>query len=113
MLGWPVYYPPIFFWWWYFYEAYAPDIFTRGGFIAASGGFILIAVAISMSVWRARETKKAETHGSACWAEAAEVRSARLLDPDGVVLGRYDRAYLRHDGPEHVLCFAPMRSIAS
>jgi hypothetical protein len=27
-----------------------------------------------------------------------------------VVLGRYDREYLRHDGPEHVLCFAPTRS---
>jgi type IV secretion system protein VirD4 len=26
------------------------------------------------------------------------------------VLGRYDRDYLRHDGPEHVLCFAPTRS---
>jgi type IV secretion system protein VirD4 len=26
------------------------------------------------------------------------------------VLGRYDRNYLRHDGPEHVLCFAPTRS---
>jgi type IV secretion system protein VirD4 len=27
-----------------------------------------------------------------------------------VVLGRYERDYLRHDGPEHVLCFAPTRS---
>ena len=26
------------------------------------------------------------------------------------MLGRYDRDYLRHDGPEHVLCFAPTRS---
>ncbi len=29
---------------------------------------------------------------------------------DGVVLGRLERDYLRHDGPEHVLCFAPTRS---
>ena len=35
---------------------------------------------------------------------------AGLLGPDGVVLGRYGRAYLRHNGPEHVLCFAPTRS---
>ena len=27
-----------------------------------------------------------------------------------MVLGRFERAYLRHDGPEHVLCFAPTRS---
>jgi type IV secretion system protein VirD4 len=26
------------------------------------------------------------------------------------VLGRLDGNYLRHDGPEHVLCFAPTRS---
>ena len=39
-----------------------------------------------------------------------EIAQAGLLGPDGVVLGRFDRAYLRHDGPEHVLCFAPTRS---
>ncbi|PTQ74652.1 conjugal transfer protein TraG [Paracoccus pantotrophus] len=108
--GWPVYYPPAIFWWWYFYEAYAPGIFATGGMIAASGGFIAIAVAILMSVWRAREAKNAETYGSARWARPDEVKAAGLLDPDGVVLGRFDRAYLRHDGPEHVLCFAPTRS---
>ncbi len=108
--SWPVYYPPAIFWWWYFYEAYAPGIFATGGMIAASGGFIAIAVAILMSVWRAREARNAETYGSARWARPDEVKSAGLLDPDGVVLGRFDRAYLRHDGPEHVLCFAPTRS---
>ena len=29
---------------------------------------------------------------------------------DGVLLGRWRGDYLRHDGPEHVLCFAPTRS---
>ena len=78
--------------------------------ISASGGFIAIAVAIGMSVWRAREAKSAATYGSARWAGKDEVKAAGLLSPDGVVLGRYDRDYLRHDGPEHVLCFAPTRS---
>ncbi|WP_323718550.1 conjugal transfer protein TraG [Paracoccus aminovorans] len=110
LFGTPVYYPPAIFWWWYFYEAYAPAIFTKGGLIAASGGFIAIAVAIGMSVWRAREAKKVATYGSARWAERPEIKAAGLLDPDGVVLGRYDQDYLRHDGPEHVLCFAPTRS---
>ena len=110
LFGWPIYYPPAFFWWWYFYDAYAPEIFTKGAFIAASGGFITIAVAIGMSVWRAREAKSAATYGSARWAEKEELKAAGLLSPDGVVLGRYERDYLRHDGPEHVLCFAPTRS---
>ncbi len=110
LFGWRFYHPPAFFWWWFSYDAYAPDIFTQGAFIAASGGFIAIAVAIGMSVWRAREAKDVATYGSARWAEKEEVKAAGLLDPDGVVLGRYEREYLRHDGPEHVLCFAPTRS---
>jgi type IV secretion system protein VirD4 len=85
-------------------------IFIEGAYIAASGGFISIAVAIAMSVWRAREAKNVVTYGSARWAEPEEIRAAGLLGADGVVLGRYDRDYLRHDGPEHVLCFAPTRS---
>ncbi|MGX1787077.1 conjugal transfer protein TraG [Bosea sp. NPDC055332] len=110
LAGWPVYYPPAIFWWWYFYEAYAPGIFAEGGLIAASGGFIATAVAIGMSVWRAREAKHAATYGSARWADKTEIKAAGLLDPDGVVLGRFERDYLRHNGPEHVLCFAPTRS---
>ena len=110
LFGTPVYYPPAIFWWWYFYEAYAPPVFATGGIIAASGGFIAIGVAIAMSVWRAREARNVATYGSARWAERGEVKAAGLLDPDGVVLGRYEREYLRHDGPEHVLCFAPTRS---
>ena len=110
LLGWPVYSPPVFYWWWYAYDAYAPDIFTEGGYLAASGGILSVIVAIAMSVWRAREIKKAETYGSARWATDKEIRIAGLLGPDGVVVGRYRRDYLRHDGPEHVLCFAPTRS---
>ncbi|MEF3365633.1 conjugal transfer protein TraG [Methylocystis sp. 9N] len=110
LFGWPIYHPPAFFWWWYFYDAYAPHVFVKGAYIAASGGFIAIAVAVGMSVWRAREAKNVETYGSARWARADEVRAAGLLGPDGVVLGKFDGAYLRHNGPEHVLCFAPTRS---
>jgi len=108
--GWPIYYPPAFFWWWYFYDAYAPPIFIEGAIIAASGGFIAIAVAILMSVWRAREAQSVDTYGSARWAKLTEIETAGLLGPDGVVLGKLNGEYLRHDGPEHVLCFAPTRS---
>ena len=109
-LGHPIYSPPSFFWWWFSFDAYAPHIFLKGAYIAASGSFISIVVAIAMSVWRGREARKAETYGSARWANRSEVRAAGLLGHDGVVLGKLGNQYLRHDGPEHVLCFAPTRS---
>ncbi|MDI1363398.1 MAG: conjugal transfer protein TraG [bacterium] len=108
--GWPIYPPPAFFVWWFVYEAYAPDVFVRGAFMAAGGALVAVVVAIGMSVWRAREAKKVTTYGSARWASVEEVRVAGLLGSDGVVLGRLKEHYLRHDGPEHVLCFAPTRS---
>ncbi len=110
VLGWPVYPPPAFFWWWFAFDAYARDIFTEGAIIAAAGGVAAVIVAIGMSVWRARETKRVTTYGSARWAQTAEIRVAGLLAQDGAVLGRWQGRYLRHDGPEHVLCFAPTRS---
>jgi type IV secretion system protein VirD4 len=110
VLGFPFYLPPAFFWWWFAYDAYAPEIFVQGAYIAVSGGFIATAVAIAMAVWRAREAKNVETYGSARWAERPEIRKAGLLGADGVLLGKLGRDYLRHDGPEHVLCFAPTRS---
>ena len=108
--GHPVYAPPAFFWWWFAFDAYAPSVFLHGAFIAVSGGFLSFIVAIAMSVWRARERRKAETYGSARWANEADIRKAGMLGDAGVMLGRFGRSYLRHDGPEHVLCFAPTRS---
>ena len=87
--GMPLYAPPAFFWWWYAYDAYVPKIFVQGAYIAASGGLLAVVVAMGLSVWRARETKKVTTYGSAHWATARDVRQAGLLNPDGVVLGCY------------------------
>ena len=108
--GVPVYLPPAFFWWWYAYDAYAPNLFVEGACIAASGGILAIITSIAMSVWRAREAETAATYGSARWASQPEIRDAGLAGADGVILGRIERQYLRHNGPEHVLCFAPTRS---
>ncbi|NSX86325.1 conjugal transfer protein TraG [Agrobacterium tumefaciens] len=110
LAGWPFYYPPAFFWWWFSFDAYAPAIFMEGAAIATSGGILAVAAAILMSMIRSREARNVATYGSARWAEVKEIRAAGLLGPDGVVLGRYGCDYLRHDGPEHVLCFAPTRS---
>jgi type IV secretion system protein VirD4 len=107
---WPIYQPLAFFIWWFQFDAYAPKIFVEGACIAASGGFAAIGIAIMLSVWRAKEAQQVTTYGSARWADAREVRRASLLGSDGVVLGRFDSHYLRHNGPEHVLYFAPTRS---
>ena len=110
ILGWPIYPPWSFFVWWYFYDAYAPRVFVEGAIIAGSGGIAATGVAIFLSVLRAREARNVTTYGSARWAERTDVESCGLLAADGVVLGRFENHYLRHDGPEHVLCFAPTRS---
>lgn len=106
----PIYQPAAFFGWWFKFDAYAPVVFLEGGAIAASGGIAAIAMAMLLSVLRAHEGRDVTTYGSARWADLREVRRAGLLGPDGIVLGRFGRHYLRHDGPEHVLCFAPTRS---
>ena len=107
---WPVYAPPLVFWWWYEFDAYAPHVFAQGGWIAGAGGVLAFLVAVAMSVRRAREARRAATYGSARWASAEDLQKSGLLDPDGVVLGCHRKIYLRHNGPEHVLCFAPTRS---
>jgi type IV secretion system protein VirD4 len=110
MLRWPIYPPWAFFGWWLVFDAYAPKVFALGALIASSGGLAAAALSIAISVWRAREAHAATTYGSARWARRAEIARAGLLGPDGVVLGKLGGAYLRHHGPEHVLCFAPTRS---
>ncbi len=110
LAGAPIYPPWRLFEWWYAFEPYAPEVFNRAGMIAASGGVLGAAAAIIGSVWRAREQRHVTTYGSARWAERRDVRKASLLDPSGVFLGRWRGRYLRHDGPEHVMAFAPTRS---
>jgi type IV secretion system protein VirD4 len=109
----PIYEPWKLFKWWYSYGAYAPSVFERGGIIAASSGLLGTSAAIGMAVWRSRLAKQVTTYGSARWAEPKEIADSGLTKPAGVVLGKTsDREldYLRHEGPEHVMAFAPTRS---
>ncbi|WP_424986394.1 conjugal transfer protein TraG [Microbulbifer sp. S227A] len=110
LFGLPIYRPWQVFTWWYWYDAYAPRVFMEGAAIAGAGGIAAIAVAILLSVLRAREASDVTTYGSARWASPKDITAAGLFADDGVVLGRLDKRYLRHDGSEHVLCFAPTRS---
>ncbi|ERY19752.1 conjugal transfer protein TraG [Comamonas nitrativorans] len=108
--GTPVYHPWRLFEWWFFFDAYAPHVFDVGGAIAGGSGLVAVVVAITMSVWRSRQSRLVTTYGSARWADADDVRKAGLTQPDGVFLGLHRGQYLRHEGPEHVLTFAPTRS---
>ena len=110
LLGVPVYHPWRLFEWWFFFDAYAPHVFDTGGAIAGGSGLFALLVAIAMSVWRSRQSRLVTTYGSARWADAVDIRKAGLTLPAGVFLGQHDDQYLRHEGPEHVLSFAPTRS---
>src|ERR1700692_4086078 len=57
ILGWAVYCPPTCFWGCFACAAYARPTFVEGAYMAASGGIAAAAVAITMSVWRAREVR--------------------------------------------------------
>ena len=110
LLGTPIYRPWQLFPWWYHFGAYAPHVFDRAGEWAASGGLLGCASAIAGSVWRARQANNVVTYGSARWATPRDMADAGLFGQSGPFLGKYSGRYLRHDGPEHIMAFAPTRS---
>jgi type IV secretion system protein VirD4 len=110
LLGRPIYRPWALFGWWFHFDAYAPHVFSKAGSMAAASGFAGCGAAVAGSLWRARQLRNVTTYGSARWASDKDVRRAGLFDDAGVFLGKFGHIYLRHDGPEHVMAFAPTRS---
>lgn len=108
--GLPVYHPWQLFAWWYAYDAYAPEVFDKAGMLAGASGFAACGSAIVGSLGRARQSRLVTTYGLSRWATFREIGRAGLFRPAGVFLGRLKGRYLRHDGPEHVMAFAPTRS---
>ena len=105
-----IYRPWSLFVWWFEFEAYAPEVFESAGAMAAASGLLACVTAIAGSVWRARQRRHVTTYGSARWATRRDIRAAGVLADQGIFLGRLDQDYLRHDGAEHVMAFAPTRS---
>jgi len=131
-LGWHLYhcYAPwsIVIWakqWYSAYPEYQPYFLKAAGLgILVSGiGLMVLALVKTLLANTARASE--HLHGSARWANKQDIIAAGLL-PDGkskeqdskdpfVYVGAWqdDKGrfhYLRHSGPEHVLCYAPTRS---
>ena len=93
--------------------------FFEGEMIVFAGSFLCIGLFFAVTNRHTRKlTENADhLHGSARWASADDIRETGLLaTKGGVYVGGWrpkgeDRLrYLRHDGPEHLLAFAPTRS---
>ncbi len=84
-----------------------------GGSVGSAAVFFVLTTRRSRKLSENAE----DLHGSARWASDADVRHTGLLKAErGVYVGGWRTAgssrlsYLRHNGPEHVLAFAPTRS---
>lgn len=94
-----------------------PDLFAKSmaiGLAVTVCGMLCIMVMQSL---RASQMKRYQTlHGSARWANQQDIEKAGLLNQSqGVYVGAWKDEkgvlhYLRHNGPEHVLTYAPTRS---
>jgi type IV secretion system protein VirD4 len=85
---------------------------SLGVLVTASGLMTLVMVRLFM---RNSATANQFLHGSARWGERKDIENAGLLADEGVYVGawldkRNKLHYLRHNGPEHILTFAPTRS---
>lgn len=126
-------YPPwgILQWAGKWYSQY-PDAFMRAGSIGMTvAGVGLIGLVVAKMVSANSSKANQYLHGSARWANSKDIQAAGLIPrarsvwqvitgkdaaaSSGVYVGAWiDRSgkqhYLRHSGPEHVLCYAPTRS---
>lgn len=108
-------------WLWDYFRAYRQlPAFFQWGTIAAAIAYLfglmgVMALASRISAHTKHGGRDDKTlHGSAHWASARDVRKTGLLRKAGVTVGGWPGLLrtrtLRHDGPEHVLAFAPPRS---
>ncbi|KJS34944.1 MAG: conjugal transfer protein TraG [Rhodospirillaceae bacterium BRH_c57] len=96
-----------------------PEAMSRAATLTGISG-VLLAGLVPVLLGRAgNRTRKGgfrpdELHGTARWATTQDVKQTGLIDDKGVVVGGWPGMFgtrtLRHDGPEHVMVFAPTRS---
>ena len=90
-----------------------------GVLIVGAGCLAALGIFFFLNMLRTRRLSKnsEDLHGSARWAHEEDILQTGLLDAHkGVYVGGWWNSssgrlhYLRHDGPEHILAFAPTRS---
>jgi type IV secretion system protein VirD4 len=93
--------------------------FFEGEMIVAVGSFLCVGLFFVITNRRAQKLSENadDLHGSARWADAEDLKKTGLMhSKHGVYVGGWcpegtrHLHYLRHNGPEHVLVFAPTRS---
>ncbi|HAT7073452.1 TPA: type IV secretory system conjugative DNA transfer family protein [Legionella pneumophila] len=103
-------------WWQQGYVLYPQQFTTAGSLGAMLTAVGLIGCAMLMRVAQNSSTINAHLHGSARWANRKDIIESGLLGSDeGVYVGAWEDKngqlhYLRHNGPEHILTYAPTRS---
>lgn len=90
-------------------------IWRTGHWLIGVPAHFVFVIGILLAVRRARQVGgQSDSHGSARWAEAKDIDATGLLSETGVYVGAVKRRGklqpLLHDGPQHVLGFAPSRS---
>lgn len=111
-----IYFPWQSFWWDLQYHHYYPDYFNASfGLMVMSGCVFLMLIVFAGKHFR-KENVSEYLHGSARWANRQDLKDAGLIgNEEGVYVGAYEDEkgeihYLRHNGPEHILTYAPTRS---
>lgn len=104
----PLYFPWDYFVWKYKYGAVIPHI------LASVKPYFLVGcfAGMMLTVFVHRNFRSLTSHGTAAWARKKEVKKMGLSDGEGVILGwnPYQKQFLQHDGPQHILLLAPTRS---
>ena len=109
-------YPPwnIIVWWQLWYGS-QPFLFsTPAWFGVCLGAFCFLIYSVKATHRWQQLKQYDDVHGSARWAKLGDLRAAGLVKSVGVYIGEWKNGQkiytLRHNGPEHVLCYAPPRS---
>ncbi len=125
-----VYSPWAWIGWQHLYNRYAPVEFRNAGLMSTAGALAGLAITLAVAMTR-KSTATSGMYGTSRWATTDECRKVGLLGGHGVVLCQTNDAeyssklnadatpdirqlregeVVRHDGAEHVFCFAPTRS---
>src|ERR1700747_1415113 len=109
-------YPPwnIIIWWQLWHGSHA-FLFTAPAWFGAGLGAFCFLIYSVKAIHRWQQLKQYDdVHGSARWAKLRDLHATGLVKSVGVYVGEWKNGQkiytLRHNGPEHVLCYAPPRS---